>query len=313
MQGKHILVTGSHRSGTTWVGATIARHRRISYLHEPFNVGNPNPFFGYKFNTWFYYVQGTDQEEKIYNSFSRLFNPISSPFWRAVNGCRYNKLDALTPLRFSKHLMTGILSPKRILIKDPIAIMSAEWLCNKFDLQVICMIRNPLAFCGSLKKANWGFPFKQLYKQKHLVSNYLSEFEEVLKVYSTEPHDIIDQACQIWNIIYFVVSQYKRTHPDWFFIRHEDLVQNPIDGFKRILDYIGLSINPEIEASIEKHTSSSNPIESDSKFWGFQSINAKGSLTTWKSLLNSSEIERVISQTKNFADDFYQLRDGEFI
>ena len=313
MQDKHILVTGSHRSGTTWVGNTIAEHPGISYIHEPFNVENPNPFFGYKFNTWFYYVQGTDQEEKIYNSFSRLFNPISSPFWRGINACRYNKLDILTPMRFFKHLMIGILNPNRKLIKDPIAIMSAEWLYNAFDLKVICMIRNPLAFCGSLKKANWGFPFEHLMRQKGLVSSYLSEFEEVLKVYSAESPDIVDQACQIWNIIYFIVNKFERSHPDWYFIKHEELAQDPIEGFNKIFRYIGISMNPEIEASIEKHTSSSNPIESDSKIWGFQSIDAKGSLTSWKSRLTSFEIERVISQTSDIAENFYQLQDGEYV
>src|SRR5262245_50878268 len=32
-----ILITGSHRSGTTWVGRMIASHPRVVYLSEPFN------------------------------------------------------------------------------------------------------------------------------------------------------------------------------------------------------------------------------------------------------------------------------------
>src|SRR5882672_1880226 len=32
-----ILVTGAHRSGSTWVGRMIARSPTIRYIHEPFN------------------------------------------------------------------------------------------------------------------------------------------------------------------------------------------------------------------------------------------------------------------------------------
>src|SRR5262249_49063494 len=33
-----ILVTGSHRSGSTWVGKMIASHPRVAYVEEPFNA-----------------------------------------------------------------------------------------------------------------------------------------------------------------------------------------------------------------------------------------------------------------------------------
>jgi len=32
-----ILVTGSHRSGTTWVAKMIANSPSVGYIHEPFN------------------------------------------------------------------------------------------------------------------------------------------------------------------------------------------------------------------------------------------------------------------------------------
>ena len=44
-----ILVTGSHRSGTTWAGQMLATAPGIGYIHEPFNCDirmsvNPRPF-----------------------------------------------------------------------------------------------------------------------------------------------------------------------------------------------------------------------------------------------------------------------------
>ena len=36
-----ILVTGPHRSGTTWVGRMVCSHPGLAYLSEPFNVRIP--------------------------------------------------------------------------------------------------------------------------------------------------------------------------------------------------------------------------------------------------------------------------------
>jgi len=46
---KPILVTGSHRSGTTWAGKMISACPNVGYIHEPFNIDmpmsvNPYPF-----------------------------------------------------------------------------------------------------------------------------------------------------------------------------------------------------------------------------------------------------------------------------
>ena len=37
-RARPILVTGSHRSGSTWVGKMIASHPRVAYVEEPFNA-----------------------------------------------------------------------------------------------------------------------------------------------------------------------------------------------------------------------------------------------------------------------------------
>ena len=36
---KPILVTGSHRSGSTWTGRIISAAPHVGYIHEPFNIG----------------------------------------------------------------------------------------------------------------------------------------------------------------------------------------------------------------------------------------------------------------------------------
>ena len=38
-----ILVTGAHRSGSTWTGKMLALAPRVAYIHEPFNMDYAHP------------------------------------------------------------------------------------------------------------------------------------------------------------------------------------------------------------------------------------------------------------------------------
>ena len=51
-----ILVTGAHRSGSTWVGRMIATSPRVTYLHEPFNLKHDMGLCRTQFDCWFTYV-----------------------------------------------------------------------------------------------------------------------------------------------------------------------------------------------------------------------------------------------------------------
>jgi hypothetical protein len=53
---KPILVTGSHRSGTTWVGRMISLDIDVGYIHEPFNISLPPGYNKLELNYWFTYI-----------------------------------------------------------------------------------------------------------------------------------------------------------------------------------------------------------------------------------------------------------------
>jgi hypothetical protein len=53
---KPILVSGSPRSGTTWVGRLMDRTPLTHYVHEPFNIGAQHCNCGTRFDTWFFYL-----------------------------------------------------------------------------------------------------------------------------------------------------------------------------------------------------------------------------------------------------------------
>ena len=298
---RHILVTGSHRSGTTWVGRTISHNKRILYVDEPFNVDYPNCIMDLKLSKWFTYYPSSRQKERIQNSFDKLF--LTSSFYRTIWIAKNSGIDIKTPYHFCEHLLKNSFRASQILIKDPIALLSAGWLYEKYNLKVICMIRNPLAFVGSLKKLRWDFDFKNLKEQRELMENCLPSFATQVNMLCGYNGDFIDRACLLWNVLHYIILQYQKRYQSWLFVRYEDIAVNPIIKFQEIYEYLGFRLDNLTRRYIQKYTSDGNPIEARSD--DYQPRDAKRSLNTWKERLSNHEIDRVKRTTDEIATKFY--------
>ncbi|MDY6839797.1 MAG: sulfotransferase domain-containing protein [Thermodesulfobacteriota bacterium] len=301
---KPILVTGSHRSGTTWIGRTISQAPRVRYIHEPFNIVGPNKFMGLKLDTGFSHYQSSSQKAEIESSFNDLLQ--WNPLRYAVKSCKFAGIDIKTPLRFAKHLLFESLLRPRILVKDPLALLSAGWLHETYDFKVIVMIRNPFAFVGSVKKAGWDFDFHNLRKQKALMHGLLIQFHDAVESICMKgaSSDLIDRNALLWNILHFVILEYQHNYPEWLFVKYEDIAMAPKSGFHKIFDYLGIPLNSPILKYIEQYTSDKNPTDPTST--NYQPRNAKLSLTTWKERLSNEEIERVGFATSHISSQFYE-------
>jgi len=297
---KPILVTGSHRSGSTWVGRIISSSPEVGYIHEPFNL-NPRPgVCNAKFNYWFTYI--TKENESIY------YQPIKDTL------CfRYNLFAEIKEMKKPKHLLrlvrdyTNFIRYRifnvRPLMKDPIAIFSAEWLASTFNMDVIVLIRHPAAFVSSLKRLNWTFPFSHFLEQPLLMRDYLYPFKEEIKKYAIEEHDIIDQATLLWKIIHYVIAKFKTNHKDWIFVRHEDISKDPLVEFQNIFEKLNLQFSNYVKNIIKKYTNSTNPVDPSNP--SSLRRNSKQNIWNWKNRLNKEEIVRIRYKVKDISDLFY--------
>ena len=137
-----ILVTGSHRSGTTWIGRMLAQAPSLFYIHEPFSVTDA-PSRGVcntEFKYWFTYI--TRQNEDGY------YKPLRRTIrlrYDLLGGLRsYDSKETIRELRreyllFWRHRMKG----SKALVKDPMAFFSAEWMAERFNMNVVMVIRHP--------------------------------------------------------------------------------------------------------------------------------------------------------------------------
>jgi hypothetical protein len=298
---KPILVTGASRSGSTWVGRMLAASPSVGYIHEPFNVEHRPGICSAKFDYSRMYVS-SENEHLYYNHLRDTLN-FKFKLKEGIKALKSSK-DVLLLLRDYALFLSYRIKKARPLVKDPIASFSAEWLSTKFNMDVVVLIRHPAAYTLSIEDKNWKPPFSRFLKQPLLMKDHLYPFEEEIKKQAEREHDIIDQAILYWKLIYHVFIQYRARHPDWMFVRHEDLSRNPVPGFQSLFSRLNLEFSEKIKKTIETYSSSSNALVGDSI-----RRNSRENIWRWKKRLSEHEIKRVREGVEDISRVFYSDED----
>ena len=230
-----ILVTGAPRSGTTWVGLILASARGMGYIHEPFNYGRRRPGVnGTHRDAWYKYLceeNGREYFEYIRDKL-RFRNGLFAEL-RLIRQTRSLR-DVRRLTRYFSRLVFPRTMPLRAVMKDPIALMSSEWLERHFGMQIVVMIRHPAAFAYSLKQRGWRFDFRELLNQELLMRDMLEPFRDRMDQALRSEANLMTEAGLAWSILYHVVSYYRKNHPGWIFVRHKDIATNPRAEFKKL-------------------------------------------------------------------------------
>lgn len=299
-----ILVTGSHRSGSTWVGQTLGASPSLHYIHEPFNVESPpgRAICGTKFTTWFTYIT-RQNEDKYYQPIKCMVNSEYH-----VLGALQDEIPLKEALERYDEFRAYRSNNVRPIIKDPIAVFSAEWLAERFDVRVIVMIRHPAAFVSSLKRLKWQYNFRNFLCQPSLMADWLHPFEHEIHDYVERKHDIVDQGVLLWKCIYHVVSGYRERHPDWLFIRHEDLSRNPRAEFRSLFSQLGVEFSSTVDEFLTKHSNSSNPSYALGRD-ATMKLNSRANISSWRTRLTREETHRVRRGAEEVSCGFYSDED----
>lgn len=301
-----ILVTGAHRSGTGWVGSMIAASPSppVAYLWEPFSVLHRPGVCDARFPWWFPYVCPENE--------SGYLGPLAD-----MLAFRYKAMAELRSVRSPKDAGRLVRDGRRFrrfrregarpLLKDPIAIFSAEWLCDSFDMDVLVTIRHPAAFANSVRSRRLEHPFGDFLAQPLLMRDLLDQFEEQIREFAAEEQPLLDQAVLLWRIIHHVILAYRDRRPGWMFLRLEDLARDPVAQFERIYDRLGQVLDARAIETIEAHTGPSNPTESADP--ADHRRHSSKSILTWKAHLSEDEIRRVRREVEPISKEFYSDED----
>ena len=302
--GPPILVTGAHRSGTTWVGKMLALAPGVAYIHEPFNPGTSSGISPAPFDRYFTVVTA-ENEERYLPGLERTLA------FRYDVGAQFGSQHAPRDLARAGRDFARSLPPRltraRPLVKDPIALLSAEWLADRLGMEVVILVRHPAAFAASLKRLGWSHDFGSFLADGRL-PEIVRPYEAEIREQSERPGDVLAQASLLWRILYGAVDGYRTRHPGWTYLRHEDASADPLGTFERLYSKLGLDLVPRARREIERATSASdNPAELRSPH--DVKLASAASLGRWRAQLTPEEIEQLREATRDVWPSFYSDED----
>src|SRR5512143_2489658 len=283
-----ILVTGAHRTGTTWVGRMLAANPRTAYISEPLNVLHRPGVLRARVLLWYTYVT-TEHEGAVRDALRetlqyRYHLPAEIAALRSGH-------DFLRMCRDAGIFLRGRLLHQRPLLKDPFAIFSLPWFAQRLNSEIVVTVRHPAGFASSLKRLNWPFDFRDLLDQPLLMRDHLEPYRSQME--SMREEDVIGQASLLWTMIYGSVQQACRSLPQVRVVRHEDLSVEPVEAFRRLYEQLGMEFTPRVERAVLESSSSENPAELSQKRVHSVRLDSRANLHNWKRRLLPEEILRV--------------------
>lgn len=315
-QTRCFLVTGSHRSGTTWVGKILSHHPSLEYVHEPLNC-NVTP------ETWgvlpaqrpHWYQHIGPHNEAIYLEpyrdllrFRYAIGPALGRLQPNGHGYRPEELKLLERYtEFARNHLQG----KVPLIKDPFALVSVPWFVDRLGARTLITVRHPAAFVSSLRRLGWSFGLDDFLAQPELLARYpIDDGEREAQERYKREGDEIRSAALGWKYLHRIVLDLRENRSDVLFVRHEDLSRQPLEGFREILGSWGFEMTPEIERAIHESSDASNPVEEAvGRHHGIR-LNSAAAATSWKKRLTPAEVEAVREVSGEIGEAFY--RDEEW-
>ena len=324
MNSNPIIITGSHRSGTTWVGNVLKNLSIVYYIHEPLT---PNSITRglFKSDIWYKYLDPKKQYPEIKSVLNNLFignYPIKALFdfkmslpetdYRNPNGINNGNID----FKYLKWRIYAYLDSKKLkfkkdtiipVVKDPIALTALEWIFKQWQSKNVVLIRHPAAFVSSLLRLNWRFNFDNFIKQPNLIKRFLISYKSEI---NNPPNDFISEACLIWLCTTNIILEYQNLYPNWIYIKHEDLSYDPINEFELLFKRLELPFSSKVKRFIQSTSSHSNPSEVSKKTKVHQlQRDSRKNIKNWKKRLSKDEIKLIRDKTEHLSNKFYLDKD----
>ena len=224
-----ILVTGAHRWGTGWVGSMIAASPSppVAYLWEPFSVLHRPGICEARFDRWFPYVceeNGSAYLAPIADMLAFQYKTMAE-----LRSIRSTK-DAARLLRDRRDFRRYDRRGARPLLKDPIAVFSAEWLCDSFGMDAVVLRpgtppHSPTASCRATYDIRSATSSRSRFDGLRLILDRSMSRSDGSPPMSSR---CWIKAILLWRIIHHVILTYRDCRPGWMFLRLEDVARDPL-------------------------------------------------------------------------------------
>ena len=230
--GPTLFLTGTHRSGTTWLARMLAASG-IWYAHEPFN---PNK--GRWPEAFTYRRPGTKDA-----AVDALMGEVLDGGFRAALNLP-NADQPWMPLRW--------LPPRvsRRLVKDPLACLLAPYLTERFALQTLVVFRHPAGFCASVDRLGWPRAefLQRFLADEALMADHLQPHRALIARYAGE--DSLASAAVLHGALNKVLWTGVERGMGRA-LQFEALCLEPIEGCRRLFEELGLPYDAAVREEHE--------------------------------------------------------------
>ena len=237
-----VLITGALRSGTTWLGELLAHSPALEYIWEPFNQRVrvwPHDRIPY-FLTGPYDVQPT-----IDDIADRLMRLRSGG--RLLGHPETMAREARRRWQFAAARRAGRVP----LLKDPLAVLLARHLQDRYGVSVVLCVRDPAAFVSSCMRLGWDYDFENLLSQPQLMRR-LEPWRAEMEARTARRGPMIERVTLLWRVVYGAVATGDLAPLDPLVVRHEIASTKPVEALRAVCAHVGVPMTLELEAAAEQ-------------------------------------------------------------
>jgi hypothetical protein len=301
-----ILVTGLHRSGTTWVGHMLSVTSHVHYVHEPFA-----PMYDRGWAQTLpperYRYEAPGRPSVLDDDLDRIV--ALRPPWiriaRRAGGLRNTVRTAQEAAQAGLARHRGA----RTLIKDPFALLLAGRIAERSGAAVLILVRHPAGFVGSIKRSGWRLDTRNLLGQPELMRDHLEPFREQLERDVRRELDVVDHASLLWCALNSVVRAYEERYPEWIVARYEDLAPYPTAAFRSLYGRLAVPWSQETERVIAAWNAPSRRTDVTPGYKRRTRRDSPSAARTWSHHLTEEEVARVHAATGGLAGHWYDETD----
>lgn len=248
-----VLLLGTARSGTSWLGRAMGRAPGVRFYYEPDNVG-ADPTGARSVGRTEFGPYPIIEPGQVDNPFTPLWDMVFAgrfPFGTGKSKLRPAARAALrVPRAIRTPMVRGMatLSARRptncdfAIAKTIYAVFSLDWLVHRYHPDVVAIQRHPFNVVSSWRQLE--IPLFDLTTRPAIRARYTDPL-------GIEPPPAgaseLTRIAWVVGLLTQVLGEAVDRHPGWHVVTHEDLCVDPSTSMRRVFNLVGVPWGNEVE------------------------------------------------------------------